>query len=164
MSKQRASGWWYPWIFVAFFVVVITVNGIMMFFAFDSWTGLETKDHYVKGLAYDDNVAGAKAQKALGWDVTLDVSTLKAEGQKRTVAYAATFLDHNQKPVESLRAHAFFVRPTSEGVDVDQSADVMSPGVVGGKIDLALPGQWNVRIHVESKGRKYQLVERVVVK
>jgi len=27
-----------------------------------------------------------------------------------------------------------------------------------------LHGQWQVRIHAESKGRQYQLVERVVVK
>ncbi|WP_417819723.1 FixH family protein [Terasakiella sp.] len=163
MTKQRAPGWWYPWIFVAFFLVIVTVNGIMMFFAFDSWTGLETKDHYVKGLAYDNNVSGAKAQKALGWDVKLVVRPIESNGDSRKVAYQATFLDHDGKPVDGLKAHAFFIRPTSEGLDVDQAAEVMGPGVVGGEVMLSLHGQWKVRIHAVSKGRQYQLVERVVV-
>lgn len=164
MAKERKPGWWYPWIFVAFFAVIITVNGIMMYFAFDSWTGLETEGHYVKGLAYDDNVAGAKAQAALGWDVKLSVETLKSEDTQRHVAYRATFLDHSHKPVQSLKAHAFFIRPTHEGADVDGPASLLEPGVVGGEFTLAAPGNWEVRIHAESMGRQYQLVERVVVK
>ncbi|NVK18984.1 MAG: FixH family protein [Methylocystaceae bacterium] len=163
MTTQRKPGWWYPWIFVGFFAVIITVNGIMMFFAFDSWTGLETKDHYVKGLAYDDNVAGARAQEALGWDVKLNVTTLESKDKERHVAYEVTFLDHNKKPVEQLKAHTFFVRPTSEGVDVDAPATLKEPGVLTGEMTLAVPGQWDVRVHAESMGRKYQLVERVVV-
>ncbi len=164
MSKQRKPGWWYPWIFVGFFVVVVSVNGIMMFFAFDSWTGLETKDHYLKGLAYDDNIAGARAQEALGWKVNLSLKTLESHDQSRKVAFEATFLDHNAKPVEGLKAHAFFLRPTSEGVDVDTAANLLAPGKLGGEVTLALPGQWDVRVHAVSKGRQYQLVERVVVK
>ncbi|MDV7341147.1 FixH family protein [Terasakiella sp. A23] len=164
MSKQRKLGWWYPWIFVGFFAVIITVNGIMMYFAFSSWTGLETKDHYVKGLAYDDNVNAARAQEALGWDVKLDVTTLNANDKERHVAYKVVFLDHNKMPVDQLKAHTFFIRPTSEGMDVDGPAELSEPGVVTGKLTLAQPGQWDVRVHAESMGRQYQLVERVVVK
>ena len=164
MSKQRKPGWWYPWIFVAFFAVIVSVNGVMMYFAFDSWTGLETKDHYLKGLAYDDNVAGAKAQKNLGWTVSLKVDVVKAQEKERKIAYQVTFLDHNKKPVESLKAHAFFIRPTHEGLDVDGPAEVQTAGTVGGEITLAVPGQWDVRVHAESMGRQYQHVERVVVK
>ncbi|SCA56465.1 Integral membrane protein linked to a cation pump [Candidatus Terasakiella magnetica] len=164
MSKQRAPGWWYPWIFVGFFAVIITVNGIMMFFAYDSWTGLETKDHYLKGLAYDNNVAGAKAQAALGWDVKIDVSPLESVDLQRKVAYQVTFLDHNKKPVKGLKAHIFFIRPTSEGLDVDEPVDMTGDGVVSGEIVLPVPGQWDTRVHAESLGRQYQLVERVVVR
>ncbi len=163
-KKERKSGWWYPWIFVGFFAVVITVNGIMMFFAYDSWTGLETEGHYLKGLAYDDNVKGAKAQEALGWDVKLNVQTVEAMDKKRKVAYQVTFLDHDMKPVKALKAHAFFRRPTSEGLDVDGPAQEIAPGVVAGDFTLAVPGNWEVRVHAASQGRQYQLVERVVVK
>ncbi|NVJ92454.1 MAG: FixH family protein [Methylocystaceae bacterium] len=164
MSTERKPGWWYPWIFVGFFAVIITVNGIMMYFAHESWTGLETKDYYLKGLAYDKNVAGAKAQEALGWDVTLEVKTLDSSEKHHKVAYKVIFLDHNGKPVESLKAHTFFLRPTSEGMDVDEPAKVVEPGVLAGEVVLAAPGQWNVRVHAESLGRQYQLVDRVLVR
>jgi len=162
--KKRARSWWYPWIFVAFFAVIITVNGIMMFFAYSSWTGLETEGHYRKGLAYDDNVQGAKKQAALGWDVSLSVEIAETHASARTLSYKVTFLDHNQKPLDSLKAHTFFIRPTHEGLDVDGPAVVVSPGVVGGEITVPVPGQWDVRVHAESLGRKYQYVERIVVK
>ena len=50
LSKtKRQDGWWYPYIFVGAFVVIITVNGIMAFFAVDTWTGLEILDSKQKG-------------------------------------------------------------------------------------------------------------------
>lgn len=162
-TKKRPPGWWYPWIFVAFFGVIVTVNSIMAYFAFSSWTGLETKDHYLKGLAYDENIALTRAQEALGWDVQLAVTPIGEEGDKRTVRYRAVFTDHDGKPVDPLRAHTFFVRPTSDGVDVDEPAAVIEPGVVGGELTLQLKGQWIVRVHATSRGRQYQLVERVVI-
>jgi nitrogen fixation protein FixH len=161
--KKRARGWWYPWIFVAFFVVVVSVNGIMMYFAYNTWTGLETEGHYVKGLEYDKNIAAAKAQAALGWYVKLDVQTLAENGTSRDISYKVTFLDHDKKPVEGLKAHTYFERVTHEGMDVNGPAEVIEPGVVGGKITLKQSGLWNVRVYGESLGRKYQHVERIVV-
>jgi len=162
--KKRAAGWWYPWIFVGFFAVIVTVNGIMMFFAFSSWSGLETEGHYSKGLVYDDNIAATKAQKALGWDVELQVKTLETQGLARKVGYQVTFLDHNKKPIEAIKAHTYFMRPTHEGVDQNGPAVLIGPGVIGGEVDLSMAGQWTVRVYAESKSRKYQLVERIVVK
>jgi len=162
--KQKPRGWWYPWIFVAFFAVVISVNGVMIFFAYDSWTGLETKDHYLKGLAYDDTIAAQKAQEALGWTVSFDLETIsKNPDGSRLVAYEATFLDHNQQLVTPLKARTFFIRPTSEGMDSNGLAGKKEDGVVGGTMKVAAAGQWDVRIYAESRGRKYQLVQRVVI-
>lgn len=161
---ERPRGWWYPWIFVAFFAVVVSVNGVMIFFAYDSWTGLETKDHYVKGLAYDDTIAAKKAQEALGWTVSYDLETIsKNPDGSRQVAYKVTFLDHNQAPVTPLKARTFFIRPTSEGMDVNALANKREDGVVGGVMTVAAAGQWDLRVYAESRGRKYQLVQRVVI-
>ena len=75
-----------------------------------------------------------------------------------------TFLDHDKKPIEGIKAHTYFLRPTHEGVDQNGPAVIIGPGVIGGEMDLSVAGQWSVRVYAESKGRKYQLVERVVVK
>lgn len=163
-AKKRAPGWWYPYIFVAFFAVIVTVNGIMMYFAFDSWTGLETKDHYVKGLAYDDLIAAQKEQEKLGWDVSLKITDVHANGDVRTINFAVTFLDHNKKPVQGLKARAYLVRPIGDKVDFSVPADETAPGVMTGRAALPLPGQWDLRMYAQSQGRNYQFVERIVVK
>ena len=36
----RRRGSWIPWLFVAFFVLIIAVNGVMVWFALECWTGL----------------------------------------------------------------------------------------------------------------------------
>ncbi|MGE5500712.1 MAG: FixH family protein, partial [Ignavibacteriales bacterium] len=42
MAAERRPGWWYPYIFVAAFVVVVGVNAAMAYFASSTFTGLET--------------------------------------------------------------------------------------------------------------------------
>jgi nitrogen fixation protein FixH len=164
MAKERKDGWWYPWIFVGGFAVIITVNGIMMYFAFTSWTGLETKEHYVKGLAYDANVEGARKQADLGWTVKLSIDSEAVDDKKRKVSFETQFLDDQGNPVAPLNARAFFVRPTSEGLDKELTAQLTAPGIVSGEVVLDLAGQWDVRIHAESQGRQYQHVQRVIIK
>ena len=53
---------WIPWSFVALFGVIVIANGTMMFFAFDSWTGLSTDDSYKRGLVYNESLAERDAQ------------------------------------------------------------------------------------------------------
>ncbi|MCW8952841.1 MAG: FixH family protein, partial [Rhodospirillales bacterium] len=55
-ANNRKPGWWYPWIFVGGMTIVVIVNGIMIYFALSTFTGLETRNHYEKGLAYNTNI------------------------------------------------------------------------------------------------------------
>ncbi len=55
----RQKGWYIPWIFVGLFLVVAAVNGVMIHFAFSSWTGLQTEEHFLKGIKYNQDLAGA---------------------------------------------------------------------------------------------------------
>src|SRR5690606_32902882 len=63
------EGRWIPWTFVGLFGIVLLANGIMVAVAFGSWTGLVERDHFRKGLRYNDRLAAAEAQAALGWRV-----------------------------------------------------------------------------------------------
>ena len=38
-SEPERSGRWIPWMFVLFFVVIFAVNGTMVWYALESWTG-----------------------------------------------------------------------------------------------------------------------------
>ena len=53
-------------VMVAFFGVTITVNLVLAFFATSSWTGLIVKNSYVASQEYNEKLAEARAQDALG--------------------------------------------------------------------------------------------------
>ena len=54
---------------LAFFGVIIAVNMVMAYFANSTWSGLVVENGYVASQNFDENLAKAKAQEALGWDV-----------------------------------------------------------------------------------------------
>ncbi|MBX6322027.1 MAG: FixH family protein, partial [Rhodospirillaceae bacterium] len=58
---------WIPWTFVAAFLVLIAVNGILVVRAVESWPGVESANAYEEGLAYNRTLEEARRQKALGW-------------------------------------------------------------------------------------------------
>jgi nitrogen fixation protein FixH len=81
VRQGRQPGWWIPWTFVAGFLLVVAVNGVMIWFATTSWTGLVTDRAYERGLDYNRNLEAAAAMAALGWQAKL-VAATRADGSR----------------------------------------------------------------------------------
>ena len=64
MPAAGARGRWIPWLFVGFLVVVAAVNGVMIWYALSSWTGLAANQAYDNGLTYNQNLAAARPHLA----------------------------------------------------------------------------------------------------
>jgi len=153
MAKKRPDGWWYPWIFVAFFAVVIGVNGVMITIATGTFTGLDTKDHYRKGLAYNENIEGVRKQSALGW--VADVSAVPDR-------LAVDFKDKEGAPLTGLTLSGMMTRPTH--VDDDQTLGAfteVTPGRYETSLSLQKRGQWDARILAVKGDQSFQMVERL---
>ena len=75
---------WIPWAIVGFFVVVIAVNVVMMTLAFSTWPGLSTRNHYLEGLAFNEQLEARRRQDALGWQV--DLAARVEEGRRVDLA------------------------------------------------------------------------------
>lgn len=161
---RRPSGWWYPYIFVGIFMVVLPVNLVMAYFATSTFTGIETEHAYDKGLLYNQVLAKAKAQQALGWNV--EATVLPHAGNAANVHDAdvmVTYLDKDGHPVTGLTVKAEFVRPTMAGYD--QEAELVEQGE-GRYIALAklpLSGQWDVRLTAQKADVNYEFGQRVLV-
>ncbi|HEU0072242.1 MAG TPA: FixH family protein [Alphaproteobacteria bacterium] len=56
---------------LGFFALVATVNAIFIVMALRSHPGVADDNAYVDGLAYNQTLAAAESQRALGWQVTL---------------------------------------------------------------------------------------------
>ena len=158
MIGRRRLGWG-PWVFFAMFAVVVAANGIMMFFAFTSWTGLETLGAYDKGVAYNKTLEAARAQQALGWQVESEVLSNGAQGVRIEVALR----DSQGAPVTPDRVRVRLIRPTHSGSDTTVTLAKRGAGRYGAELVLPLLGQWDLLILAEHPGGIYQARRRVVI-
>jgi nitrogen fixation protein FixH len=159
-AKRRARGWWYPWIFVGMFGVVIAVNGIFVFFALDTWTGLTTDHAYDEGIAYNKALAAVAEQQALGWKTAFE---LKDSGAQRG-RLALAIKDHDGRVLSGGKVAAHFIRPTSEGHDFVVDLAPAPDGRYVADIAMPLPGQWDVEIDVSHPQGDYRITRRVIIK
>jgi nitrogen fixation protein FixH len=148
---------WVPWLFVGAFLVVLAANATLVWVALGSFPGLETEGAYDKGLAYDETLAAAARQEALGWHAAID---LAPRGDGRTARLAVAFTDAAGAPVTGLEVEALFRRPTVAGLDSTVRLSREGGGRHGALVELA-PGQWDMRIVARRGGETWQTVERV---
>jgi nitrogen fixation protein FixH len=159
LADERRSRW-IPWAFVAFFGVVLAVNLTMIVVAMVTWPGLETKNAYQRGLAYNRTLAAAAAQAALGWQVDFRF-TPAADG---TGLAELTLRDRHGNLLRGAEVVARFLRPTHAGQDVEVVLEPARDGEYRAAVRLPLPGQWQVRVDVRHGGHRHQLSERLHVR
>ena len=138
----------------AFFAVVIAVNGVFVYFALSSWSGLTASDAYSRGIAYNRVLDEAAAQARLGW---------RAEIGWRKGAAEARLVDRDGSPLDGLEVVAHFTRPLGKGQPVDVTLVAAAPGRYLAAIDLPLPGQWEMLIEARGAGGRYQAATRLIV-
>jgi nitrogen fixation protein FixH len=147
------------WILMASFSVVLVANGFLVYYAANTWTGLETKQHFARGLAYNQNLLGAEQQKALGWQTTLNTS-FESDGLSGTSRI--DFTDKDGQALTNMAVRIIAIRPTHEGYDQEFALAETSDGVYQGSFTLPLKGQWDFRILARRDANNYQRVERLV--
>lgn len=148
------------WILIAGFSTVLVANGALVYYALISWTGLETQQPYVKGLAYNTNLEGAKRQQELGWQATFTTDYIS--GDLPSGVLNVRFTDKNDQPLNDLQVRIKATRPTNEGFDRDFTLTPQGDGRFQGTFDLPLKGQWDLRILAWRGDDNYQRVERIV--
>ena len=155
----RQKGWYIPWIFVGLFLVVAAVNGVMIHFAFSSWTGLQTEEHFLKGIKYNQDLAGARAQAERGWQVNADfTSTEPLKGLA-----SLTRRDKNGALLDGATVKIKLIRPTSNGHDVEMELPYLGEGRYAAPVTLTLEGQWDMRVEIQHASGDYQNQKRVWV-
>lgn len=146
--------------FLGFFAVVFIANGIFLYFAGTTWTGLETQDAYRKGLDYNRQLEAARAQKALGWSVDLSFDA----GEGATHRLSASFLTAEGEPVYGLSVRATLRRPVTVGMDQEISLESMGGGRYSGVVELPQPGLWDIEIHAEAAtGQTFAVEKRFTI-
>ncbi len=156
-KPHHMPGHWVPWAFVAFFAVVVAANGILVFVALDTWSGLETERSYEKGLAYNRTLAASRAQEELGWRVELDFA---GKGERRG-SLTASLRDRYDTAIARAEVEAAFVRPTHAGHDFTIVLPYVGQGRYNAEVVLPLSGRWDVRLRAVHQGHTYRMTRRV---
>lgn len=160
MAARFSRHGWIPWSFVAFFLMVFAANGVMIFIAVDTWTGVSTDDAYRKGLAYNRELAAARSQQDAGWQVGFSFTQIDARRGRIEV----DLRDREGRPLEGAGLHANVRRPTHQGHDFVAELSALGDGGYGADIDLPLSGQWHIQVLVTHPDGTYQLDERILVR
>ena len=152
-SPRRITGGHVLAILVTFFAIVFAVNGVFLYAALSTHTGVVSDEPYRKGLHYNDRVAADEAQERLGWAGAIAVGE-----DSRRLAFAVTRQDG--APVRGLTVQAVIARPATAGHDVTLAMRETEPGRYETSLGPLEPGAWIATIHA-AQGASSPVVYRL---
>ena len=155
----RRNSRWIPAIFFAMFGIIIAVNGIMIYLALDSFTGLQTKNHYREGLAYNQQIEAQRRQEALGWRV--ETTILDQQGLSGRLRLSVAARDGGALSIDQARLR--FLRPGKPDLDFMQSLPISGRGPYETEVTWPERGAWDMKLTLYRGADRYQVNRRLVV-
>lgn len=135
---------------VAFFAVVIGVNLVMMQLAIRTLSGTEVDSAYSASLAYEKEIATARAQGARNWKVDAHVERSGQSGATLQVEAR----DDSGRPMSGLKFQGRFERPTDRRADLPVELAEVGIGIYRGSASAIAPGQWDLVLEAASAGQR----------
>ncbi|MBX9700670.1 MAG: FixH family protein, partial [Acetobacteraceae bacterium] len=126
---------WIPWVFVGGMLLVVAVNAVLVFAAISTFTGLTVSGAYDRGRTYNQVLAEAARQDALGWRTELVV-----EGGLLRVAVT----DREGLPVPGRLDGV--LRAPLEGIELPLQPIAIAPGRWQATLEAPRAGQWEARL------------------
>jgi len=139
---------------VSFFAVIIGVNITLAVLANTSWTGLVVENGYVASQNFNNDLAEARREAALGWSEHLGYASglLKLEVK-----------DASGRPLSRLAVLAKLERPSTDKEDKTVELHESISGVYGLATELK-PGQWDADVSARSpSGETLRRIYRLYV-
>jgi len=144
-----------------FFGLMFAVNGVFVYFALDSFSGVSVEDAYRRGLAYNDVLATQESQDARNWQHSVDFEQL-GDGQGRVIL---NLMDSADRKLENITLNATLRRPLVDSADSPVEF-LYTGGTYAADLKFSEKGQWDVVILIEGGGfdTPYRLEKRIWVK
>lgn len=144
-TVQNPKDKWIPRYFFIFFAVIFVLDGIFVYLAVSTQTGVVTKQPYEKGLAYNETLKKAKAQPVIENSVTFE------NGILRWVI-----------PVSNATVTGFVIRPVQAGYDFNITLEQVEEGVYEARPNMPLPGHWIVKLSARWNNQQYQTSYKLI--
>lgn len=161
MSKQNEHKSKIPYIFFAFFAVVIAVNVFYIYLSRSSWTGVISKDAYKEGLHYNKIIDSSIKQKKLGWSV--EVLNTRTSQDKILMKFIVR--DKNDDRVKGAQITAHFKRLDNDKNDFDVMIQNHegAEGVYQTEVFFPQKGRWEAEFEVRKNDDFFALKQSYVV-
>jgi nitrogen fixation protein FixH len=158
---RRITGGYVLAAMLAFFGLVIAVNGYMIHRALATFPGVEVPSSYRAGKEFGQVAAAAAAQAARGWDVAARVERDGAGAARLSVEPR----DRAGARVVGLDVAARLQWPPDRRRDVALTLDEPAAGVYVGRVDDVAAGQWDLLIEARERGEVvYRSRNRIVLR
>jgi nitrogen fixation protein FixH len=136
---------WIPWCFVIFFAVIAVLDGIFVYMAVSTQTGVVTEQAYEKGLAYNELLEQAKQRPEINQ---------KASYKDGVLSWSLANKD--ESPISNAVVTAHIKRPVQDGYDFDITLSHKGNGLYEADITLPMKGLWQAGLNSEWDNQKYQ--------
>ena len=161
-SGQTLTGRTVLFVIIGFFAVVFAVNGVFLFLALSTNSGIVTVEPYRKGLKYNERIAADERQLALGWKS--DISIDAAAG-----TLAAVISDRDGKALTGLGVTAKVGRAATDREDINATLTETAPGRYEANLSLHDSGGYVANLEVSdpnapSQGAVYRARRRLWLK
>jgi nitrogen fixation protein FixH len=152
-SPRRSA--WIPWVFVGGMLTVFAVNAVMVHLAIATFPGVTVSRAYERGRGYNEVLAEAARQDALGWRAEIAL----AEGEALILAAA----DRDSRPLEA-QVRGVLQRPL-EGTALPLDFAPAGPGRWIAALHGARAGQWEARLTLSGpNGERLELRQRLLLR
>jgi nitrogen fixation protein FixH len=156
-TPARRSAWrWFPWIVALSLLVVIVVNGGMMWVALSTFPGAAGADGFDLSNGYDHVLDRAARQAALGWSVQ---AGLDADAHP-----LIALTDRAGAPLAGARIEARAERPVGPADRTTLTFQATGDGQYRAAQALPEPGQWDLLIAAGVDGKTVSVTRRVIVR
>jgi nitrogen fixation protein FixH len=152
---QRTGYRWFPYWLIAGMMVAFLVNAYMVYAAVQSFPGVAGQDGFDLSKRYDDVIAVAAKQAALGWQIEA-----RADDAGHPVLQVT---DRSGAPLSGTAIAAEAVRPLGPAERSSLAFHAVDSEHFQAD-DVLTPGQWDVLMTVTSGDSRFTATRRLVVK
>lgn len=155
-AAQPRTAWrYFPHALIAGLGVVVAVNAGMVYSALRTFPGVAALDVFDHSNSYDEVLAEAAREAALGWSV-------QPVGETRTPRLALT--DRAGAPLAGATVRAQARRPLGPDMTTEVTFVEDAPGRYLAADPLPAGGQWELRISVVRDDQRLHATRRIVAK
>jgi len=138
-------GWYWPVGLVALLLLSAGANIVFMLVATGDPSFAVERNYYQKALRWDETMAQAGRNRALGWTIAAGLDTAAAAGGRLRLWARVTDRDGAALHGATVRVEAF---PSARAGQVIEAALSPVEGGYAGLLSAGRPGLWELRFHV----------------